>query len=856
MIMKKLIKIVKRKQNNTAIKWFVLAIVAISALYLAGIALGYGQNNNNDGLVLDITLNAENYNSSTKTFTDQSGQGNNGISANNAVFVPGQYGESEGAMSFNGSSDEVRIEGTSYKTQSITVSFWLKPQSQNKRHVLVTTWPGFTTELTSGGIFKWGLSGPSGQYYGNQQIPWNKWTYVTGTFDDNTKRQCIYIDGDLRECQTVNGSISYGSGHLYASGSWDRVKGELGNIKIFNRALNSTEIKDLYNDNKPKIQISSLEKGLVGHWPLDEVNYNETTKRVTDVSAYSSHGVAIGALPTEGRNSQTDSAFDFGDVNQGYSINIPNENFATLSDFSMSAWVYPKGNHLHYDGAILSSGNWNGEHWSLSLAQNNTGIKTRGPHASINYDFVPNNWYYIIYARQGNILSFYVNGVLISSVNNSNNIPLSSGHINSKIGMDTYTTNYFNFNGKISDVRIYNRKLSDIEAKNLYERESSKLSSSSLQKGLILDMPLTSQYTKGGSAGSEILVDRSAYSHNGQNNGGVLSEGYVSLSLNLENLLMNYRLWKDGQTGNVGSFSGYSSGNSRIIAEDPWGRQVPIWQGVAPDSGVYHGAQTIDNTKLYRMSWWEQRVTNDSATYGRYYAGLNGYGSPAGVQNLSNSSYNTNPYFWSTDHSNLTEGQWFLVVGHIFPANHTGTSLHPDSGRYTVDGYLGAISADYKWAPETLTARSRTLSVYKGAPSDAQIVHYTVYPRMDIVDGTEPSIQQLLNGYDSYGHDIVVTVPEDKVSISFWYNDATSNGWRHVVNSSGNLYVDGELGTPSKYPIVINGDQVYIGRTSMSDFFVGYMKNLKIYNRVLTASEIESLYDQGLGGAGVTIGAN
>jgi len=30
------------------------------------------------------------------------------------------------------------------------------------------------------------------------------------------------------------------------------------------------------------------------------------------------------------------------------------------------------------------------------------------------------------------------------------------------------------------------------------------------------------------------------------------------------------------------------------------------------------------------------------------------------------------------------------------------------------------------------------------------IVHYTAYPRIDIVDGTEPSIDDLLNGFDSY----------------------------------------------------------------------------------------------------------
>lgn len=846
-------KKIKRLKQIKVLKIIILVFIIISSLYLAGKALDlFGAPNN--GLVLDLTLSADNYDANTKTFYDQSGYANNGISARDAIFLPGQYGKSEGAMSFNGVNDEVMIPGNVYKKSSITVSFWVKPQNQGRRHVMVTTWPGFTTEINPDGTFKWGLNGVSGNYYGSKQIPWNEWSYLTGTFDDNTKEQCIYINGVLRECQTASGSINYGGANLFVYGSWGRSKAELGGIKIYDRALNPMEIKDLYNDTKPSLQVSSIESGLVAHWPLDGVNYNETSNRVTDVSAYSNHGLAIGATPTEGRDSKINTAFDFGGINDGYAINILNKNFTDLYDFSMSVWVNPHGNHLHYDGTILSSGNWNSDHWSFGLSMENTSIKTRKPYATINYNFIPNNWYHIIYARENNVLSFYVNGILISSVSRNGDTPLASGHSNTKIGMDTYMPNYFNFNGKIADVRIYDRKISDAEVKLLYEQSSSSMSSSSLQKGLVLDMPLTSQYTKGGSAGSEILVDRTPYSHNGQNYGATMTNSYISLGYGLEPLLMDYRLWKDGQSGRIGDFNVYSTGNSRVLAEDPWGRQVPVWKSIT-NAGIYHNPQPIDNTKLYRMSWWEQRVTNDTATYGRYYAGLNGYGSKNGVLNL-NGTYNTNPYFWSVNHSSLTEGQWFLVIGHVFPYSHTGTSSHPDSGRYTIDGFLGNISADYKWAPETATARSRTLAIYQGAPPAAEILHYTVYPRMDVVDGTEPSIQDLLNGHDSYGHDIVVTVPEEKVSVSFWYNDATSNGWRHVVNSSGVLYVDGGLGTPDKYPLVINGDQVYIGRTSMSDFFTGHMANLKIYNRALSASEVEALYDQGRSGAGTIINTN
>lgn len=49
--------------------------------------------------------------------------------------------------------------------------------------------------------------------------------------------------------------------------------------------------------------------------------------------------------------------------------------------------------------------------------------------------------------------------------------------------------------------------------------------------------------------------------------------------------------------------------------------------------------------------------------------------------------------------------------------------------------------------PETTTIRSRTLCLYRG--DDPNVRHHSVYPRMDLVDGTEPSIADLLSGFDS-----------------------------------------------------------------------------------------------------------
>jgi hypothetical protein len=53
-------------------------------------------------------------------------------------------------------------------------------------------------------------------------------------------------------------------------------------------------------------------------------------------------------------------------VQNGISINSNLVN--KLGDeYSCAVWVKPMGNHIHYEGAILSSGNWNAKRWAFGL---------------------------------------------------------------------------------------------------------------------------------------------------------------------------------------------------------------------------------------------------------------------------------------------------------------------------------------------------------------------------------------------------------------------------------------------------------------------------------------------------------
>jgi len=195
---------------------------------------------------------------------------------------------------------------------------------------------------------------------------------------------------------------------------------------------------------------------------LDAANpksYPGSGNNVSDLSQYASNITFYNtALITE-------KSFDFTPLNTD-GLTIASTNYSNiLNDFTMEVLVKINGTHQNYDGALLSSGNWNSSHWAFSVVQNNSSIRTRNPSITHSFSFQVGSWYNIVYRRVGSTINFFVNGLKSQNYSSSSNIPLTSDATNTSIGRETYLGGYFNFNGKISTAKIYNRGLSDNEIK-------------------------------------------------------------------------------------------------------------------------------------------------------------------------------------------------------------------------------------------------------------------------------------------------------------------------------------------------------------------------------------------------------
>lgn len=277
----------------------------------------------------------------------------------------------------------------------------------------------------------------------------------------------------------------------------------------------------------------------------------------------------------------------------------------------------------------------------------------------------------------------------------------------------------------------------------------------------------------------------------------------------------------NGWTTGSGGFSGFGQNgntgeNERVIGTDPWGNSVVVWESrPSGDGGADGGWNTdwfnIDEKKLYRFSVWVKRTSSSSG--GTSYMGL--YGSPNAVIRNDNGSQEGNPYWECSGTGAYTQNVWYLLVGHCFPSDYKGgVATHPDSGRYTTSGRDGGVNfcnigGDVRWYPGSTQGLHRTYHYYCG-DSTTRLQWYD--PRVDVCDGTEPTISDLLNNRSNKLESTTVT-PEgasiNNQKVIATGGVITSLGdWRiHRFNSSGTFTISSLNGSslPVEYLIVAGG---------------------------------------------------
>ena len=223
-------------------------------------------------------------------------------------------------------------------------------------------------------------------------------------------------------------------------------------------------ITTLYAQNIPSYVPKN---GLVGWWPFNG--------NANDESGNGNNGVVNGATLTTDRNGTLNSAFSFDGVSNY--ISVPNSNSLNITgnQITLSFWLYNLRNDINHKG--ISKGGWDvgsgyeflfSEDNALQLSGNKGGLQRT---ESLNGSKFLNNWVHLVAVFNNGVGNFYINNLKISASLNGNKFtnfnPTDLPLIFGKRSDQNKLFKGFVL-GKMDDIAIYNRALSDQEITMLY----------------------------------------------------------------------------------------------------------------------------------------------------------------------------------------------------------------------------------------------------------------------------------------------------------------------------------------------------------------------------------------------------
>lgn len=201
--------------------------------------------------------------------------------------------------------------------------------------------------------------------------------------------------------------------------------------------------------------------------PQDSLKaYYPFNGNVNDESGNEYHGSAVSATLTTDR---------FGNENSAYLFDGYNDLIMLPTDFdykNRTICVWFNAESIGYHSRIFSVDHAGLEHGNTKIMVNHgsaadyLSMTKWVPSTHYNIGISKEAWNFAVLSISDNKLKYYLNGMLLDSLT-GNYISSDYGEPNAYIGVSSLTDSRF-FDGKIDDLRIYNRELSDKEVLRLY----------------------------------------------------------------------------------------------------------------------------------------------------------------------------------------------------------------------------------------------------------------------------------------------------------------------------------------------------------------------------------------------------
>jgi len=323
-------------------------------------------------------------------------------------------------------------------------------------------------------LFKEGIAQESIQSTGTKYIQFLG-TYTAGVYSTNIETNTLSI--------TENPVYSFLENHSICSGetyNWQGTNYTIaGDYTAKYTSINGCDSTyNLHITVTPFPKNINSTNGLVAYYPFNN--------NANDASGHGNNGTLYGPTAVADRDSNENGAYQFNGSSNYILIGNPvPASLQIQNEITLSAWIYATQYQNSGLGMIVGSqcdncsasgvsifldGRSNFDGLSLLPGHIHFQIGNGSWHASNSTTQVPlNQWVHIVATRRANETArIYYNGVSqpLTTVSWNGSISYNGNYF--AIGRQKDYTNRF-FNGKIDEVRVYNRALSEIEVKALYQ---------------------------------------------------------------------------------------------------------------------------------------------------------------------------------------------------------------------------------------------------------------------------------------------------------------------------------------------------------------------------------------------------
>jgi hypothetical protein len=184
------------------------------------------------------------------------------------------------AMSFDGTDDYIDCgnDASFNLTTGLTVSAWVKLTAyQNDKFILAKRWASnsFQIATAGGGKSQCSVWIGSTRYdaIGSTVLSADTWYNIVGTFDGSNVK--VYVNSTLEDTTPASGNLATTTDIVSIAKGLNNnsynFNGSISNVSIWNAALTSAQVTEVYNQGLPSnLNSNSAYSNLVSWWQLGE----------------------------------------------------------------------------------------------------------------------------------------------------------------------------------------------------------------------------------------------------------------------------------------------------------------------------------------------------------------------------------------------------------------------------------------------------------------------------------------------------------------------------------------------------------------------------------------------------------